>query len=70
MICPPVREIIHSLKIVNYLPVQADKLSVPVTYSGSTRADLLRKRCPLSFRIFCVTFYTVLVILCLIQYKI
>ena len=25
MICPPVREIIHSLKLLDYLPVQADK---------------------------------------------
>ena len=25
MVCPPVREIIHSLKLVDYLLVQADK---------------------------------------------
>ena len=25
MVCPPVREIIHSLELVNYLLVQADK---------------------------------------------
>ena len=25
MVCPPVREIIHSLKLVDYLHVQADK---------------------------------------------
>ena len=24
MVCPPVREIIHSLKLMDYLPLQAD----------------------------------------------
>ena len=33
-VCPPVRKIINSLKLVDYLHVQADNDDIAITYSN------------------------------------
>ena len=42
MVCTPVRSIVHSLKLVDYLSVQADNHALSFTYKETICASLSR----------------------------